>query len=61
MARTIQLEDGEVISAKDGQYFYLQCCRCGLRHRIDVKGDTRLKITGDDKLNALAEHLRKYG
>ncbi len=34
--KQVQMKDGDSISTQYGQYFYLTCCNCNLKHKIDI-------------------------
>ena len=54
-AKIIQVEDGQILAVKSGQFFYLTCCDCDLTHRIDmniVNREVRMGILRDERRTA---------
>lgn len=51
-SRFIPVADGDILSVKSRQFFYLTCCDCSLTHRIDVRvigKEVRLGIRRDER------------
>jgi len=53
--KIININDGEGISFKNGQTFYLTCCDCNLTHKIEAevtKTKATIFITRDNRRTA---------